>query len=139
MTATNPTAPPHGKPAHWTRRRRSGNVATPIAIAPPQNIDKASPLDIMNWLMKRYCATVEAEDRKGAAADAKRIDRAQAAADALACAAAPYYHRRLKPADLAPGEPLKRELIVSWTPPEEDLADARAQWEEESRRGQTAA
>ena len=47
----------------------------------------------------------------------------------VARSAAPYYHRRLKPADLAPDEPRKTELIVSWMPPEEVLAAERAKWE----------
>jgi hypothetical protein len=123
------------KPTIWARRSAKSRDAAPAsALPPPQNIDKASPLDIVNWLMKRYCAAVEVEDRKGAAADAKRIDQALTPAAALARTAAPYYHRRMKPADRAPGEPRKQEIIVSWTPPEEVLAEARAQWEESAKK-----
>src|SRR5262245_2358170 len=116
-------------PTHREERRPNSLTA---------RVDKMSPLDIVNWLMKRYCAAIEAEDRKGEAADKERIGQALTAAAALARAAAPYYHRRMKPADLAPGEPRKQELIVSWMPPEEVLAEARAEWEE-SRKKQTAA
>src|SRR5262245_5350528 len=112
------------------REKRRANSLT-------ARVDKMSPLDIVNWLMKRYCAAIEAEDRKGEAADPERIDQALTAA-ALARAAAPYYHRRMKPAEIAPGEPRKQELIVSWMPPEEVLAEARAEWEESAKK-QTAA
>src|SRR5215510_11330060 len=71
--------------------------------------DDATPLNVMIRLMQRCCDVIAAEDRKGAAADGGRIDRALSTAAALARGAAPYYHRRMKPADLAPGEPLKRE------------------------------
>ena len=92
------------------REKRRANSLTARA-------DKMSPLDVINWLIKRYCAAIEAEDGKGEAADEARIDQALTAAAALARSAAPYYHRRMKPADLAPGEPRKTELIVSWMPP----------------------
>jgi hypothetical protein len=103
----------------WIRRSAKTRAAALAAPpAPPQDIDHASPLDIVNWLMKRYCAAIEAEDRKGEAADEKRIDQALHAAAALARSAAPYYHRRMKPGDTAPGAvACKHELIVSWTPP----------------------
>ena len=121
MTATNPeSSRRRNMPAEWRRRSaktRAAALATPLA--PPQDIDRASPLDIVNWLMKRYCAAIEAEDRKGVAADERRIDQALHAAAALARSAAPYYHRRMKPGDTAPGAvACKHELIVSWMPPQ---------------------
>jgi hypothetical protein len=83
------------------------------------------PLDVMLRLMQRCCDVLADEDSRGNAADRRRIDRALNTAATLARSAAPYYHRRLKPADLAPGEPRKTELIVSWEPPTaEDYAAA---------------
>jgi hypothetical protein len=92
-------------------------------------VGDTKPLDVMLRLMQRCCDVLTREDKKGNAADRRRIDRALNTAAALARSAAPYYHRRLKPADLAPDEPRKQEIVVSWTPPKEVLAAARAQWE----------
>jgi hypothetical protein len=79
---------------------------------------KALPLDVINWVIMRYCMAVAAEDRKGKAADLDRIERVLRATATLARSAAPFYHRRLKPGDVAPGAVAqKTELIVSWTPP----------------------
>jgi hypothetical protein len=82
------------------------------------------PLDVMLRLMQRCCDVLTEEDKKGDAADRRRVDRALTAAAALARSAAPYYHRRLQPAGLAPDEPRKTELIVSWMPPDEVVEEA---------------
>jgi hypothetical protein len=79
---------------------RAKNRATCLAA----QVDEMSPLDIVNWLIKRYCAVIDAEDEKGEAADGKRIDAALKAAAALARGAAPFYHPRIKPSDRAPGD-----------------------------------
>jgi hypothetical protein len=120
MTATDLKPPRRGrKPTEWIRRSaRTHAIALAVPPAPPRDNDSASPLDIVNWLIRRYCAAVEAEDSKGEAADGKRIDGALKAAAALARGAAPYYHRRMKPGDVPPGEATGRhEIVVSWTPP----------------------
>jgi hypothetical protein len=63
-----------------------------------------SPIDIINWLLKRYCAVIEHEDAKGEAADARRIDATLKAAAALTRGLMPFFHPRLKSSDRAPGE-----------------------------------
>jgi hypothetical protein len=100
MTAANPSLPPHGKPARWHRKPKISRAT----LAPPADIAEASPLDIVNWLLARYCAVVEAEDAKGEAADSKRIDATLKAAATLTRGLMPFFHRRLKPSDQAPGE-----------------------------------
>ena len=64
-------------------------------------------------MMRRYGAVIEAEDRKGEAADARRIDAALAAVAGLARTAAPYRHARVKPAD-PPQENVRSVLEISW-------------------------
>ncbi len=100
MTAANPSLPPHGKPVRWHRKPKISRTT----LAPPADIEEASPLDIINWLLKRYCAVVDEEDGKGAAADQKRIDATLKAAAVLTRGLMPFFHRRLKPSDQAPGE-----------------------------------
>jgi hypothetical protein len=83
----------------------SDRVTRRAARAPsPPAIEEASPLDIINWLLKRYCAVVDEEDGKGEAADQKRIDATLKAAAMLTRGLMPFFHRRLKPSDQAPGE-----------------------------------
>jgi hypothetical protein len=102
-----------------------------------QSDGDTKPLDVMTRLMLRCCDVLDEEDKKGDAADRRRIDRALKTAAALARSAAPYYHRRIKPADHAPGEkPLKQEIVVSWTPPPKYNPDT---WARESPGGTQAA
>jgi hypothetical protein len=118
MTTTDLKPPRRAsKPTIWARRSAKGRDAAPVsALTPPQK--DALPLDVINWVITRYCMAVAAEDRKGKAADLDRIERVLRATATLAGDAAPFYHRRLKPGDVAPGAVAqKTELIVSWTPP----------------------
>src|SRR5512138_2025676 len=78
-----------------SERDRTGKTTT-------ESDGDTRPLDVMLRLMQRCYDVLTREDKKGNAADRRRIDRALNTAAALARSAAPYYHRRLKPADLAP-------------------------------------
>ncbi len=138
MTALNPSLPPHStKPARWHRRserRRAAPAARPAwAPSPPANIEEASPLDIINWLMKRYCAVVDQEDGRGEAADQKRIDATLKAAAVLTRGLMPFFHRRLKPSDQAPGEYSHEDALAVLDDNEDDerYAAKVRQWDAE--------
>jgi hypothetical protein len=101
--------------------------------APAINIADRSPLDIINWLMKRYCAVIEQEDGKGAAADHKRIDATLKAAAVLTRGLMPFFHRRLKPSDEAPGEYSHEDALAVLDDNEDDerYAAKVRQWDAE--------
>src|SRR5262245_8453404 len=109
----------HIQPLWQPPRERHGTHKTARQL-----VGDTRPLDVMLRLMQRCCDVLTEEDKKGNAADRRRVERALKAAAALARSAAPYYHRRLQPAGLAPDEPRKTELSVSWTPPEEVVEEA---------------
>jgi hypothetical protein len=134
MTHAEPLQRHGTKPARWHRRSERRRAARPAcAPSPPTNIEEASPLDIINWLMKRYCAVIEQEDGKGAAADQKRIDATLKAAAVLTRGLMPFFHRRLKPSDEAPGEYSHEDALAVLDDNEDDerYAAKVRQWDAE--------